>query len=69
LWDDVCDPDGIIFLKKMLELTNTRAEPNAQRRPVGFEADSNVHASMTPTIRGSREKYVLGEYLTPKSIA
>jgi len=49
--------EGIIFLKKMLEDTKTRAEPNAQRRPVVFDADmSNVQASITPRVRGRREK-------------
>jgi len=51
----------------MFELTNTRAEPNADSKPVGLEAEtSKVHASMTPMVRGKREKYVFGEYLTPK---
>lgn len=66
LWDDVNDVpavfEGIIFLKKIFELTNTRAEPKAQRRPIVLEADtSNEHASMTPTVRGRRDKYVLLE--------
>jgi len=66
LWDDVNDVPavfaGIIFLKKIFELTNTRAEPKAQRRPIVLEADtSNEHASMTPTVRGRRDKYVLLE--------
>lgn len=66
LWDDVNDIpavfEGITFLKKMFELTNTRAEPKAQRRPIVLEADtSNEHASMTPTVRGRRDKYVLLE--------
>lgn len=54
--------DGIIFLKKILELTKTRAEPKAQRRPVAFDADtSNEHASMTPMVSGRSEMYVLLE--------
>ena len=66
LWDDGNDIpavlEGIIFLKKIFELTNTRAEPKAQRRPIVLEADtSNEHASMTPTVRGNKDKYVLVE--------
>jgi hypothetical protein len=61
LWDDVDDVpaafEGIIFLKKIFELTNTRAEPKAQRRPIVLEADtSNEHANMTPTVRGRRDR-------------
>jgi len=38
------------------------AEPNAQSKPVRFDADtSNVQASMTPIVRGRREMYVLAE--------
>ena len=63
--EDEGDPvvlDGIIFLKKIFELTNTRAEPKAQNRPMIFEAEtSKEHASMTPIVRGSKEIYVLLE--------
>lgn len=49
--------EGIIFLKKMFEETKTRAEPKAQRRPVVFDADmSNVHANITPIVRGRRDR-------------
>jgi hypothetical protein len=49
--------EGIIFLKKMLELTKTSAEPKAHSRPMVLEADtSNEHASMTPRVRGRRER-------------
>lgn len=45
--------EGMIFLKKMLEETNTSAEPNAQRRPMKSDADiSNEQASITPMVRG-----------------
>lgn len=51
----------MIFLKKILEETKTRAEPNAQANPIKFEADmSNEQASITPSVRGRREMYVLG---------
>ena len=51
--------EGMIFLKKMLDVTKTIAEPNAQRRPIAFDADmSKLQASMTPIVSGSREKYV-----------
>ena len=60
---NLCDVDvlfvGMIFLKKMLDVTKTIAEPNAQRRPIAFDADmSKLQASMTPIVSGSREKYV-----------
>jgi hypothetical protein len=46
----------MIFLKKILELTKTRAEPKAHSNPTALDADmSNEHASMTPTVRGSRD--------------
>jgi hypothetical protein len=65
LWDGCDIPpllEGIIFLKKMLELTKTRADPKAQRRPIALEADmSKEHASMTPMVSGRREMYVLDE--------
>ena len=53
---------GMIFLKKILDETKTRAEPKAQVRPIVFEAEtSKEHASMTPNVRGRREIYVFGE--------
>lgn len=52
----------MIFLKKMLEDTKTMADPNAHRRPVTLEADiSNEQASMTPSVSGSSDMYVLAE--------
>ena len=46
----------MIFLKKMLELTNTRAEPKAESKPRKLDADtSNEHASITPIVSGRRE--------------
>lgn len=49
--------EGIIFLKKMFEVTKTTAEPNAQRRPRALEADmSKLQASMTPMVSGTKEK-------------
>lgn len=51
------EAEGIIFLKNMLEDTNTRAEPNAHRRPIVFEADiSNVVANITPKVSGRRDR-------------
>ena len=48
--------DGITFLKKILELTKTRAEPKAQSKPIALEAEtSNEHANMTPMVRGRSE--------------
>lgn len=67
LWDvlDAEEPpvfEGMIFLKKMLELTKTRADPKAQRRPIAFDAEtSNEKASITPIVNGSSEMYVLLE--------
>lgn len=64
LWDVWPFPvfDGIIFLKKMLELTKTSAEPNALRSPKVFDADtSKEHANITPIVSGRREIYVLAE--------
>jgi hypothetical protein len=53
---------GITFLKKILEVTNTRAEPKAERRPTAFDAVmAEEHASITPTVRGRRDKYVCAE--------
>lgn len=64
------DGEGIIFLKKMLEDTKTSAEPNAQRSPVVFDAEtSKVQASITPKVKGRSEMYVLGEYETPNNRA
>jgi hypothetical protein len=53
--------EGIIFLKTMLELTNTSADPNAQTNPITSFETSNEQASMTPMVSGSREMYVLDE--------
>jgi hypothetical protein len=51
--------EGMIFLKKMFDVTKTIAEPNAQRRPAVLDADiSNVQASITPMVSGKRERYV-----------
>jgi hypothetical protein len=48
--------DGITFLKKILELTKTRAEPKAQSKPIALEAEtSDEHANMTPMVRGRSE--------------
>jgi hypothetical protein len=42
--------------------TNTRVEPKAQTRPRMLDAEmSKEHASMTPRVRGRRERYVAGE--------
>jgi hypothetical protein len=50
------------FLKKIFEVTNTIADPKAQRRPTKLEVDmSNVHTSITPKVRGRRDMYVLAE--------
>lgn len=57
------------FLKKMLEDTKMIADPNAHRRPRGFDAISNEQDSMTPIVNGRREIYVEAEYLTPNNIA
>lgn len=66
LWDDSEDVapalDGIIFLKKIFELTKTRADPKAHSRPIMFDADtSNEQANITPIVRGKSEMYVLLE--------
>jgi hypothetical protein len=59
---DVEEEEGMILLKKMLELTKTIAEPKAQRRPVVLHAEmSKVQASMTPIVNGRREVYVFAE--------
>ena len=48
--------DGMTFLKKILELTKTRAEPKAQSKPIAFDAEtSNEHANMTPMVKGRSE--------------
>ena len=60
---------GISFLKKMLEDTKMMADPNAHRRPRGFDAISNEQESMTPMVNGRREMYVEAEYLTPNNTA
>lgn len=50
---------GMIFLKNIFELTNTTADPKAQRSPTALEADiSNEHASMTPIVKGRSDMYV-----------
>lgn len=50
------------FLKKIFDDTKMTAEPNAQIRPRKLDADmSNEHASMTPRVSGSSDRYVLGE--------
>jgi hypothetical protein len=57
----------MIFLKKMLEDTNTIAEPKAHIKPRALDAEvSNEHASITPRVKGRREKYVWAEYETLK---
>ena len=57
-------------MKNIFEDTKTTADANAHINPRAFEADtSNEHASMTPKVKGNREMYVFGEYLTPNSIA
>ena len=62
--------EGMIFLKKIFDDTNTIADPNAQIRPRVLEADmSNEHANITPMVNGSNEMYVFAEYLTPKRSA
>ena len=54
----------------MFWLTKMRAEPKAQIRPLGLEAEtSNVQATMTPMVRGRSDVYVFKEYLTPKRSA
>ena len=60
LWEgvDVEPPafDGITFLKNILELTKTRADPKAQRRPTAFDAEtSKEQASITPNVNGNNE--------------
>ena len=45
------------FLKKILELTKMIADPKAQDRPRKLEPEtSNVQTSMTPMVRGRRER-------------
>jgi hypothetical protein len=54
--EDPPELEGIIFLKKMFELTKTMADPKAHRRPIKLEAEtSKEHASMTPIVKGSKE--------------
>jgi hypothetical protein len=61
---------GIIFLKKMFCDTKMRVEPNAQTRPKMLLAEmSDEQASMTPKVRGKRERYVAAEYETEKRMA
>ena len=64
------EPVGIIFLKKMFDDTKTIAEPNAHNKPTALDADtSNEQANMTPSVRGSKDMYVLAEYRTPNKRA
>lgn len=54
----------------MLEETKTIADAKALSSPRAFDADmSKEQASITPTVRGNKEKYAFAEYLTPNSIA
>ena len=56
---------GMIFLKKMFCETKINVDPNAQNRPKMLEmVMSNEQASITPRVRGKRERYVAGEYDT-----
>jgi len=60
----------MIFLKKILDDTKTRAEPNAHSNPVAFDAEtSKLQASMTPNVRGNSDRYVCALYDTPKTSA
>lgn len=60
----------MIFLKKIFEETKTTADPNAQRRPIAFEADmSKLQASITPKVSGNKDRYVCGLYETPNTRA
>jgi hypothetical protein len=53
-----------------LEETKTRAEPNAQSRPTRSEPEKcEEQASMTPSVSGKSEMYVLVEYETPNNRA
>ena len=50
------DDDGMIFLKKMFDDTNTRADPNAESRPSTLDAEkSDEHAKITPSINGNKD--------------
>lgn len=70
LCEEAEEPVGMIFLKKIFDDTKTIAEPNAHNKPTALDADtSNEHASMTPSIRGSSDMYVLAEYRTPNKRA
>ena len=54
--------EGMIFLKKIFELTKTMADPKAHNMPTTLEAEtSKEHASITPIVKGSKEMYVLLE--------
>lgn len=68
MWSGVDDPgDGMTFLKKMFCETNTIVLPNAHTKPKTFDSEmSKEHASMTPRVNGKSERYVAGEYDTPK---
>lgn len=68
--DPPLDEVGIIFLKRMFDDTKTIAEPNADSNPRKFDAEkSEEQAIMTPDVRGKRDRYVFGEYLTLNSNA
>lgn len=46
----------MIFLKKILELTKTSADPKAHNRPMKSDAETaNEQASMTPMVKGRSE--------------
>ena len=47
--------------------TNTRHDPSAHARPLTFADNSSEHANMTPSVNGSSEAYVEGEYRTPNT--
>ena len=49
------------FLMKMFWETKTIVEPRAWKRPTTFAESSKEQASITPSVRGKREKYVEGE--------
>jgi hypothetical protein len=63
LWDvgvipvaDDEEGEGMTFLKKILDETNTRADPKAHIRPTKLDAlISKEHANITPSVRGSND--------------
>ena len=60
----------MIFLKKMFDDTNTMADPNAHNKPTVLGSDtSNEQASITPSVSGNKDMYVLAEYRTLNSRA